>query len=83
LACDFIGKKMIGNYMVDFYCPKAKLVVEVDGGGHYDTAKKPEDAMRDGYMMRFGLTVLRFSDREVFKEMDGVLEEILKYLWTP
>ena len=61
---------------MDFYCPKAKLVIELDGGQHYSDAMQAEDSWRDSYMERVGLKVLRFSDKEVFENLTGVLEEI-------
>ena len=71
-----LRQKTIGNYIVDFYCPKAKLVIELDGGQHYSSEGKAKDRERDGYMKGIGLRVLRFSDREVFENTQGVLERI-------
>jgi very-short-patch-repair endonuclease len=69
-------QKPIGRFVVDFYCPKAKLVIELDGGQHYSEAILAKDESRDRYMERVGLKVLRFSDRDVFENLPGVLEEI-------
>ena len=69
-------QKPIGRFVVDFYCPKAKLVIELDGGQHYSGTIQAKDELRDGYMKRVGLKVLRFSDKEVFENLSGVLEEI-------
>jgi len=76
----FYRQKTIGNYIADFYCPKAKLVIELDGGQHYSPEGKAKDQTRDGYMKGKGLRVLRFSDKEVFENTDGVLERIWGYL---
>ena len=76
----FYRQKIIGNYIVDFYCPKAKLVIELDGGQHYSSEGKEKDRTRDEYMKDIGLKVLRFSDKEVFKNTQGVLERIWEYL---
>jgi len=73
-------QKTIGNYIVDFCCPKAKLVIELDGGQHYSPEGKKKDRMRDGYMKDIGLRVLRFSDKEIFENTQGVLERIWGYL---
>ena len=59
-------------HIVDFYCPKAKLVIEIDGGQHYDDKEIKKDNVRDDYMREQRLTVLRFSDREVFENLNGV-----------
>ena len=72
----FYRQKIIGNYIVDFYCPKAKLGVEIDGGQHYDHDEIKKDNVRDDYMREQRLTVLRFSDREIFENLDGVIERI-------
>ncbi len=76
----FYRQKIISNYIADFYCPKSKLVIEVDGGQHYSAEGKEKDRMRDDYMKRTGITVLRFSDREVLKNLGAVLEEIWRQL---
>jgi len=76
----FYRQKTIGKYIVDFYCPKANLVIELDGGQHYNDAMKVKDRQRDRILEGMGLTVLRFSDREVFKNGEAVLEKIWKYL---
>ncbi len=76
----FYRQKVIGNYIVDFYCPKSKLVIEVDGGQHYSDEGKEKDHIRDDYIRGAGMTVIRFSDREVLKKIDSVLEEIWKQL---
>ena len=69
-------QKPIGRFVVDFYCPKAKLVIELDGGQHYSQELRAKDEERDRYMMTQGLKTLRFSDNEVFENLTGVLEEI-------
>ena len=69
-------QRIIGNYIVDFYCPKAHLVIELDGGQHYTDKGKQSDKVRDAYMKNEGLKVLRFSDREIFENLDGLIERI-------
>ena len=76
----FYRQKNIGNYIVDFYCPRGKLIIEIDGGQHYSKQGKKKDQIRDDYMARLGFTVLRFSDREVFKNIDEVLERVYEHL---
>ena len=72
----FYRQKIIGDYIVDFYCPGARLVVEVDGGQHYGLEEMAKDRVRDKYLREQGLEVLRFSDREVLIECERVLEKI-------
>jgi len=76
----FYRQKIIGEYIVDFYCPKAKVVIELDGGQHYTDKGKQRDKERDKYLKKLELKVLRFSDRDSLKNQKGVLEEIWKNL---
>jgi very-short-patch-repair endonuclease len=75
-SLQFYRQKTIGKYIVDFYCPKAKLVIELDGGQHYFQAGKESDFQRDSNLVSWGLRVLRFSDIEVMKELEAVMERI-------
>ena len=72
----FCRQKPIGDYIVDFYCHKARLVVEVDGGQHFTEDTASNDRVRDEYMRSLGLNVLMFSNYEVLKNTDGVTEAI-------
>jgi len=76
----FYRQKIIGEYIVDFYCPKSRLVIEVDGGQHYSAEGKEKDGKRDHDMVKVGIAVLRFSDREVLNNLDAVLEQIWRQL---
>jgi very-short-patch-repair endonuclease len=73
----FYRQKIIGNYIVDFFCAKANLVIEIDGGQHYSEAGMFSDAERDRYLKARGLQILRFSDRDVFINTEGVLTQIM------
>ena len=68
----------IGNYIVDFYCPSEKLIVELDGDPHGEYHKISEDIKRDEYLQDLGFTVLRFENRFVFQDPEYILEEINK-----
>jgi very-short-patch-repair endonuclease len=76
----FYRQKNIGHYIVDFYCSKGKLIVEIDGGQHYETDGMIKDRERDLYLQMLGFTVLRFSDIDVLKNIDGVIERIFEHL---
>ena len=76
LDVQFYRQKPIGNYIVDFYAPVVALVVEVDGGQHFEEAGIVQDAERDAYLSAQGLRVLRFSNLDILRELDGVLNEI-------
>ena len=66
----------IGSYIVDFYCHKAKLVIELDGSQHYDPTHQVQDAVRTQYLESQGLKVLRFSNLDVMRQFKNVCEAI-------
>ena len=72
----FRRQYVIGDYIVDFYCHKAKLVVELDGAQHYEIAYTQKDTIRTRYLNEQGLFVLRFSNRDVLRDFNGVCEKI-------
>ncbi len=74
----FRRQQSIGNYIVDFYCPSEKLIIELDGDPHGDSIQIQKDMARDKYLEALGFTVLRFENRFVFQEPDIVLDEIRK-----
>jgi len=76
----FYRQKTIGNYIVDFYCPKAKLVIELDGSQHFTVLGIEKDKIRDHYLESCVLKVLHFSSRDVMVNMDGVLRRIYENL---
>jgi len=76
----FSRQKTIGNYIVDFYCKAAQLVIEIDGGQHYLEEAALLDAKRDTYLRGMGLMVLRFSNLDALKCIDGVIGTIVKVL---
>jgi very-short-patch-repair endonuclease len=76
----FYRQRTIGDYIVDFYCPRANLIIELDGGQHYTEEGMHKDTIRDVYMEGQGYNVLRFSDRELFENLKGVIERIYEVL---
>ena len=74
----FQRQKPIGNYIADFYCAKASLIVELDGGGHYYPNMEMKDAERTIQLERYGLKVIRFCNRDVDENFRGVCEAIDK-----
>lgn len=73
-------QKVIGSYIVDFYCASAKIVIELDGSQHYEEAGKENDRVRDRYLNDLGIRVLRYSNYEVNRNFQGVCADILRYL---
>ena len=72
----FYRQRPIGPYIVDFYAPSIKLVIELDGSHHHLPEQAAQDAARDRYLRALGLTVLRFDNDRVLRDVEGVLGEI-------
>ena len=72
----FYRQKTIGNYIVDFYCPKASLIIELDGGGHYAPNSQQKDIERTMELEKLGLKVIRFCNMDIDKNFLGVCEAI-------
>jgi len=75
-GCQFYRQKPIGDYIVDFFCPKAKLVVEIDGSQHLVGETIEYDRIRDEYLSSLGLRVLRFTNTDVLAHIERVVESI-------
>ncbi|MEY4910814.1 MAG: hypothetical protein RL761_477 [Pseudomonadota bacterium] len=69
----FYRQKPLLAFIVDFYCPKAKLVIELDGSQHFEEAHRAADAERDAALTGLGLRVLRFDNRQVLTEIEAVM----------
>ena len=76
LGLQLYRQKPILNFIVDFYCPAANLVIECDGGQHYTADGLEADRARDQALAQLGLNVLRFDNRQILTEIDGVVEKI-------
>ena len=72
----FQRQKAIGNYIADFYCAKAKLVIELDGGGHYTAEQEEKDRLRTQELENMDLTVLRICNLDIDRNFSGVCEYI-------
>ena len=69
-------QRIIGPYIVDFYCAPAKLVIELDGSQHYDEQTITYDAERSAFLEKHGLNVLRFSNADIDSRFQAVCEQI-------
>lgn len=72
----FYRQRPLLSFIVDFYCPRAKLVIELDGAQHLEVEHQIKDAARDEELMKLGIKVLRFDDRQVLRETESVLAVI-------
>ncbi|MFO8101159.1 MAG: endonuclease domain-containing protein [Dehalococcoidia bacterium] len=78
-SLQFYRQKIIGDYIVDFYCPRAGLVIEIDGSQHFADDGIKNDRIRDEFMQSLGLKVVRFNNREVLMNIEGVLQRVDDY----
>ena len=72
----FQRQKAIDNYIADFYCAKARLVIELDGGGHYTVEQAEKDVIRSKVLESMNLTVLRICNLDIDRNFGGVCEYI-------
>lgn len=68
----FYRQRVIDSFIVDFYCSKARLVVELDGSQHYTTEGQRYDSMRTEVLEKYGLEILRFSNLDITENFEGV-----------
>ena len=79
------GKKFrrqhgLGNYIVDFYCSSENLIIELDGDPHGEYHKIEEDKERDANLKSLGYKIIRFENKEIFQDIEYVLNEIKKHV---
>ena len=72
----FTRQKVLGKYIVDFYCPKAKLVIELDGSQHFTQTGLESDQEREQFLKNFNITFLRIPNNQVNENFSGVCEYI-------
>ena len=72
----FSRQKVLGKYIADFYCAKAKIIIELDGSQHYDEDGEKKDKERTEFLMRYGIRVIRIPNNEVNCNFRGVCEYI-------
>lgn len=89
LWCDYLRnlpvtvkrQRQIGKYIVDFYIPSARLVIEIDGGQHYDGgANQAHDEARTNYLNHLGIEVVRYTNLDIRNNFEGVCDDILSHL---
>ena len=80
LGLQFYRQKPLLNFIVDFYCPAANVVIECDGGQHFTDEGLEADRVRDEALAQFGLKVLRFDNGQVIGQIDGVVEVVFEFI---
>lgn len=76
MGVQFYRQKSLMDYIVDFYAPSARLVIEVGGSQHMSQRGSDRDRSRDADLKRQGLTVLRLNDLEVLQQTDAVVQSV-------
>ncbi len=72
----WLRQRPIAHFIVDFYCATLRLVIEVDGGGHFTEEGKAHDLERSRILESYGLKIVRFTNREVLEDFEGVCQKI-------
>jgi very-short-patch-repair endonuclease len=72
----FADTHSIGPFIVDFYCAECRLAVELDGEGHFSLTGAEANQIRTEFLERFNVTILRFENKDVFENLEGLVETI-------
>ncbi len=70
----------VGDYILDFYCPKGRIAIEIDGPSHFKESAFKKDTVRKTYIESAGIKILRFNNQDVQTNIEGVLQKILEHL---
>jgi len=70
----------VGNFILDFYCPELRLAVEIDGESHYLAGSRSADRSRDNFIKSNNIEILRFTNKEITDNLNGVLEIIMRHI---
>ena len=76
----FNRQKVFDCYIADFYCAKCNMIIELDGGGHFETKAQENDKIRDKFFEKKGILVLRYTNYQINNNFDGVCEDILEHM---
>ena len=80
LGVRFIRQYIIGDYIVDFYCRKNKLVIEVDGGYHSEPHQQEDDKIRQDWLTKMGYRVFRITNKEVLFDTEKTVNKIIELI---
>jgi len=72
----------IGPFIVDFYCPDLRLAIEVDGDSHFEEGAEEYDKIREKYIKKSDIKFLRFTNSDIYQNMEGVLEGICEMIFS-
>ena len=72
----FYRQRLVGNYILDFYCHRARLAIEIDGSQHYDNENELHDRKRTLYLNSLGIQVIRYTNRDISTRFHEVIDDI-------
>ncbi len=75
-GCKFRRQYGVGRYSIDFYCPRLKLGIEIDGMGHMSKRSKSKDKERQRFIESYKIRILRYMSADVYDDIDSVIEQI-------
>ena len=73
----------MSGYVLDFYCPELRLGIEVDGDSHFSSQAQAYDTMREQFLVRKDIKIIRFTNTEITKNLNQVIDKLLEYLPQP
>ena len=76
----FRRQHSIDNFVLDFFCPEGRLAIEIDGDSHYGEGHQNDDAVRQQQIESHGITIIRFTNTEIYDSLDGVVDTISRQL---
>lgn len=80
LGLKFRRQYSVDQYVIDFYSPALKLAIEIDGESHFQPGAQEHDAARQKYIEVFGIEFLRFTNSDIYENLDGVIEKIAEHI---
>lgn len=75
----FLRQKPLDNFIMDFYCPKLKLCIEIDGWYHLDSYQKDYDEVREDILNQYNIQIIRFTSNQVFNDLNNIKKSLNKY----
>jgi very-short-patch-repair endonuclease len=80
LGYQFLRQKPIGNFIVDFYCPKLKLAIEIDGDSHAFREVARRDKIKDAYLNNLGIHLIRYEDHKIKKDIQSTISHLIDWI---
>ena len=80
MGLKFMRQKPIGDFIVDFYCSKLKLVIEIDGESHGYYPTQRRDSIKEDYLNSLGIRVIRYDDMDVKTNISGIIDHLINWI---